>query len=201
MATGREGAAMPALMFDSDQPAVLLGSQCAGARILSYADLATPQLVAAGGGRLGWIDRGLGDPMKVASIADIEPGALSVTAGTARALQWLAEGRPYPTVYHDRNDAAAVSLALGTHPVHRWVATLDGTMRFGQVPADAVQFAGATVLGFHADASVVWNDDWRPLPAAASPAAVAAVKLEMGTLGNVVKALGIAVTALLDDLG
>lgn len=187
---------MPALMFDSDQPAVLLGAQCAGCRILSYADLATPQLITAGAGRLGWIDRGLGDPMSVASIADIEPGALSVADGTARAIHWLAEGRPYPTVYHDRNDAAAVSQALGTHPVHRWVATLDGTMRFAQVPAAAVQFAGAAVLGFHADVSVIWDDSWRPLPAAASPPAVAAVKLEMGTLQNVVKALGIAVTAL-----
>lgn len=189
---------MPALMFDSDNPAALLGGQAAGCRILSYADLATPQLVSLGAGRLGWIDRGLGDPMGLATIADIEPGALSVASGAARCKQWLAEGRHYVTAYHDRNDADAVTTALAGAAVYRWWATLDGTLRPGPGRVDAVQFAGAAELGFHADVSAVWNDAFRPLPAGASATAVAAVKAALNVSLSAEAGLERAIAALLD---
>ena len=170
---------MPALMFDSDDPVVLLEPFLEACRIATYADLVTPTLIRAAAGRLVVIDRGLGDPHNLATVADIEDGALSVAAGAAKIRQWHEEKRPYPTAYHDRNLQAEVDAALTGVPANNWVATLDGTLVPNGYRRAVVQFADAAVLGFHADVSIVWDDGWHPLPAALPSATVA----QLRTLG------------------
>lgn len=164
---------MVGVLFDSDEPAVLLQPFLAGCRVATYADLLNPTLVKEFGPRLIVIDRGHGDPLGLATVADIEPGLLSAAAGAAKVHQWISERRPTPAVYHDRNDWQAVSAALAGAPCRHWVATLDGTADpLGQRPA-GVQILGADKLGFHADLSVVWDETWHPL-APTLPAAEAA---------------------------
>lgn len=171
---------MVSLMLDSDQPTVLLEPRFAGMRIASYADLATPELISAGGRRLVWFDRGYGDPHNVATIADIEPQLLSVADGAAKVKQWIEEKRPFPTAYHDRVQWQAVNEALAGEPYHHMVATLDGTLVPGGLYMAVVQFADAARLGFHADMSIVWDEGWNPLPAGPSDAERAALR-QLGT--------------------
>lgn len=167
---------MPGLMFDSDDVSLLLAADFAGCRLASYADLVTPALYAAAAGHMKVIHRGLGDPHNLATIADIEPGCLSVDAGTALIRQWTSEGRHQPTAYHDRNDWAAVDAKLQGVAYHTWVATLDGNASpDGKRPA-AVQVLDAAKVGLHVDLSVVWDDKWFPLPAGPSLAQVHTLK-------------------------
>ena len=155
---------MPGVLFDSDNPHDLLMPALAGCRVATYADLLTPDLVKQFGPRLIVIDRGHGDPLGLATVADIEPGLLTVAQGVAKVKQWLNERRPGPAAYHDRNDWAAVAAGLAGTPARHWVATLDGTCSpNGQRPA-AVQILGEAKLGFHADISIVWDDSWHPAP-------------------------------------
>lgn len=164
------------LLIDSDQPEVLADWHFAGCRLATYADLMTPQLVANFAGRLVVIDRGMGDPMNLATVADIEAGALSVDQGAARIRQWIKEGRPSVTAYHDRADWPAVDQATaGTH-CFNWLATLDGTADpAGKYPA-AVQIEGSAALGMHVDLSIVWQDWWHPLAISPGPAQIAALR-------------------------
>lgn len=151
-------------MFDSDQPAVLTEAITTGCRVATYADLLTPELVRQFTGRLVVIDRGLGDPLDRASVADCEAGALTIAQAAERVRLWHAAGRRWPTVYHDRADWPAVAEACKGLAYWNWVATLDGTLNpDGRRPA-VVQFAGASRVGAHTDVSVVWNDSWHPLP-------------------------------------
>lgn len=156
---------MPGLMFDSDQISVLTGPDCEGCRVATYADIVTPELISALGGRLVVIHRGLGDPHNVATVADIEDGALTPEQGSSLIRQWIGESRPSPTAYHDRAQWAAVTQALAGVRYHTWVSTLDGTLLPNNERPDVVQFASADGVGFHADCSMVWNDSWHPLPA------------------------------------
>lgn len=161
---------MPALMLDSDQPAVLLEPRFANLRIATYADLVTPEIIAAAGPRLKVIDRGSGDPHGLATIADIERGVLSAAEGVAKVKQWLEERRPQPTVYHNRAQWEEVNRAADGLNYAHWVATLDGTLVPSGFYMAAVQFAGAGTLGFHADMSIVWEDSWHPVPGGPSAA-------------------------------
>lgn len=167
---------MPAVMFDSDEVAVVLSAECAGSRIATYADLVTPKIVAEAGGRMKVIDRGLGDPHNLATIADIEPGCLTVDAGTARIRQWVSEGRHQPTAYHDRNDWAEVDAKLAGVVYFTWLATLDGTASPNGRRPDVVQILDSAKLGIHADLSIVWNDRWHPLPSGPTQAQVNTLK-------------------------
>src|SRR5258708_21931957 len=162
---------MPGLMFDSDEPAVLLSAACEGCRVAPYADLVTPAIIAAAGPRLVVIARGKGDPHNVATVADIEQGCLTVMDGAAKVRQWIAAGRPFPTAYHNRSIAAQVTAAIGRGRYYTWDATLDGTMRVPGVNLTAVQIAPASGVGFHADLSIIWDDSWHPLSGGAAPAA------------------------------
>lgn len=163
---------MPALLFDSDNPHDLLVPYLAGCRVATYADLMTPDLVKQFGPRLIVIDRGHGDPLGLATVADIEPGLLTVAQGVAKVRQWLNERRPGPAAYHDRADWAAVASGLAGTTARHWVSTLDGTCSpNGQRPA-AVQILGEAKLGFHADVSIVWDDTWHPVQAPLAAAEV-----------------------------
>lgn len=167
---------MAGLLFDTDTPQILLEPLFYGCRVATYADLVTPTLLAQLAGRLIVIDRGLGDPHNVATVADIEDGALSVASGAEKIKGWHAEGRPFPTAYHDRALQAAVDQALAGTPCNNWVATLDGTLLPDGVRRAVVQFAGAAAIGVHADLSIVWDDGWHPMPAYPPAATVAALR-------------------------
>ena len=159
---------MPGLMLDTDNTALLATAPFAYARLATYADLMTPAIEAEFRGRLIVIDRGHGDPMSLATVADIEDQLLTVEQGAAKIRQWNAEHRPFPTAYHDRALWAAVDAALAGVPHYTWVSTLDMTIVPDGRKPDAVQFAGAAAIGFHADLSIVWNDNWCPIRPAVS---------------------------------
>lgn len=163
-------------MFDSDDVTVLADALFAGCRIASYADLVNPRLYAAAAGRMKVIDRGNGDPHGLATIADIEPGCLTVDQGVALIRQWASEGRHQPTAYHDRNLWAEVDAKLAGVSYHSWIATLDGTCSPDGKRPDAVQILDSSKVGQHVDMSIVWNEAWFPLPAGPSIAQVNAVK-------------------------
>lgn len=163
-------------MFDSDDPVLLATPRFAGHRIATYADLVTPRMYAAAAGWMKVIDRGLGDPHGLATIADIEPGCLTVQAGTDKIKQWHAEGRQQPTAYHDRAEWQAVDQALAAVPHFTWIATLDGTcMPDGKTP-HAVQILDANKVGLHVDMSVIWDEQWFPVPHAPTIAQAEAIK-------------------------
>ena len=157
---------MPRLMFDSDKP---LDLPITGDLLATYADLIGAAELATL--RHRWrgvvlIERGLGDPLGLASVIDIEAHA----EGVGAARPWLTRkhgaGVHYLTTYCNRATVAAVDAAVHGLPHWRWIATLDGTahiagMAPGHHPA-AVQCLNAAMLGFHADASVVWADAWNP---------------------------------------
>lgn len=167
---------MPGLLFDTDTPELLTEPRFAACRVATYADLVTPALCQELRGRLVVIDRGLGDPMGLASVADIEPGALTVASAAERMHAWQQQGRPFVTAYHDRAVQQDVDQATAGMGIFNWVATLDGTLLPDGRTRAAVQFAGAASLGFHADLSIVWDDSWHPLPAAPPPVLVADIK-------------------------
>jgi hypothetical protein len=180
---------MPDMMLDTDNPALLSGPLFAGCRVATYADLVTPLILSNYLGRLIVIDRGRGDPHNAATVADIEPTLLTVAEGVAKIKQWVAEHRPFPTAYCDRNDWPAVDAALAGIPHHDWIATLDGTLLpDGRRPA-VVQVWGETALGFHADLSIVWDDTWHPIRPAVSWASVAGLEATATTLAHQIQLL------------
>jgi len=158
------------LMLDTDKP---LGLTVTTGMLATYADLADAPLVAhlsRTHGHVVWIERGLGDPLGLATILDVEGGAVR----PAQAPVWYdrrhAQGAKSLTVYCNRSTLAEVDTEMGPRNFYRWVARLDGISAVpgftpGKSPA-AVQIMGAAALGFHADASLVFQDAWQPTPRA-----------------------------------
>lgn len=156
--------------IDSDDLSVLAGLDGRADFLLTYADLIDSEalLVHLRGetshSELVFIDRGLGDPLDLATIADIEPDAL----GVAGLPEWVAgkraAGKQWLTGYCDRNDLDAV-VAIVRHRIWHFVATLDGTMHVdGWAPLHGpalIQVLGENALGIHADLTVVLEDGWR----------------------------------------
>jgi hypothetical protein len=159
---------MARLMFDSDNIADLPDNTlCA-----TYADLVhnpadVDNLRKRFRHGILFIDRH-GDPLDIATILDVERGL----HGANDVPGWLDHKKSKGitgTVYCNRSSLDAVNAAAGQRQLSRWIATLDGTMHIpnfkaGETPA-AVQFATSQMLGFHCDASVVWEDGWHPAPA------------------------------------
>lgn len=115
------------------------------------------------------IDRNAGDPLGLASVADVEPGCLTAAQLPGWFERKTKNKIEYLTVYSDRADLPAIDDALrGTgHESHwRWVATLDGTVDItGLKPLHrpaVVQILGAARLGIHADMSLVLEPGWHP---------------------------------------
>jgi hypothetical protein len=156
---------MPSIMFDSENLTALLDPRLAGCRVATYADLVTPELVRKLQGRLKVIDRGWGDELGLATIADVEPGLLTVAEGAAKLQQWHSENRPRPTGYCDRATWPEFRAAAAPLKPWWWIATLDGTGNpLGEFPA-AVQLLGEAAVGLPLDLTVVWDDHWFPLTA------------------------------------
>jgi hypothetical protein len=169
-------------MFDSDNPAVLADAMFAGCRVATYADLITPALVQQFAGRLLVIDRGHGDPLGMAHIVDCESGAVTAAQCVQKIKAWNTAGRGHIAVYANRSTMPAVLAACLPVRPYQWVATLDGTMNpDGHYPS-AVQFAGEDKLGKHVDISVVYDENWFPMPAPVSAQQLANVRHDAAAL-------------------
>lgn len=110
------------------------------------------------------IDRGLGDPTGLSTVADVERGAMTVDQAAAWYDRQHAKQLRDLTVYCSRDSLAAVDTAMGARVFYRWIATLDGTVHIDgfkplQAPA-AVQCLSETMLGVHGDGSLVLQDHW-----------------------------------------
>lgn len=112
------------------------------------------------------IDRGLGDPTGLASVFDIEPGALSITSAVAKYDDAKRRGIQFLTAYHDRAEAAAVKAGFGDRNPWHWYATLDGTAHItGYSPLAGpavIQVLASNSLDYRADGSLVYEDGWNP---------------------------------------
>lgn len=139
--------------------------------LATYADLVTSQLQLDQLRRrfpdseLVFFDRGLGDPLDIATIADVEPLAMTIGQLPGWTARKRAAGKRYLTGYCDRNDLAAVQAIMG-HGLYHGVATLDGTCHVGGFqplhgPA-FVQILGSDHTGIHANLSLVLEDGWHP---------------------------------------
>jgi hypothetical protein len=104
-----------------------------------------------------------GDPTGAATILDVETGL----HGTADIPGWLDRKKREGitgTIYLNRANLAAGLTAIGTLQHFLWVATLDGTMHIqgfkpGKSPA-VIQCFSESMLGFHADGSVILHSGW-----------------------------------------
>lgn len=188
------------LALDSDDPAALTGIV---PFLFTYSDITSDAELAELRARFPasqvlLIDRGLGDPGRRATLADVETGALT----PASLPGWLDErrGTPFLTAYCNRNTLPAVVQAVGSRPCWHWVATLDGTCHIDGYPAlggpALVQILGEQQLGIHADLSIVLHDGWHPARYLVSPAVAA----ELANLRKGYVDLGTTVTGLLRDL-
>jgi hypothetical protein len=187
---------MTSLMFDSDDPSVLMNNLLNGCRVATYADLLSAELVSQFAGRLIVIDRGHGDPMNLAHVVDIESGAYSVDTGAAKIQQWNKEGRGHIAAYVDRADWNAVlTLCLPVKP-YMWIATLDGTLDPSGKWPTAVQFNGASTIGIHVDVSIVYDETWVPITAPYSSTAVRNAQGLSNQLTSLAASLASAVKAL-----
>lgn len=160
-------------MIDTDQLAALTGH---AELLATYADLVTdlPAFQARyPHSEIILIDRGIGDPTGMASVFDIEQGALDLPAARAHYEAQASKGIRFLTVYHDRAIADEVKAAFAPHMPYHWYATLDGTAHIaGYVPLEgpvAVQCLSSADLGYHADGSLVFEDSWHPTRTVATP--------------------------------
>jgi|SRR5215831_14964453 len=170
------------VMLDTDDSAQLTATPIRAAILATYADQVDAGVLADL--KRSWpqvvlIDRGMGDPLGRASVIDVEKGARLPGDVPAWISHQRARGIKYLTVYANRSTMPSVDSVMAGHGAgfYRWYATDDGTAhiagyRPGLTPA-AVQIAGADSLGFHADLSLAFEDQWHPAPAAAPPPAAA----------------------------
>jgi hypothetical protein len=108
-----------------------------------------------------FIDRGLGDPLQLATIADCEAGALRPGDLPAKISEWHGQGKKYVTVYSDLADIDEVKDATRGLSYWHWVAWFGHLTVPGHNPA-AVQFANDTSLDARVDLSLVWHPGWHP---------------------------------------
>lgn len=155
------------LMCDSDQAADLV--ECPF--VTAYADkITTPAACAALEARFPrskvlYIDRGLGDPLDLATIGDFEPGALTKADARPWVKARLAAGKRFTTAYSDQDWLPDLITALDGLPYWHWIAD-PGALTVPGHPAATVQVMFAPPKGPHIDLSVVKNDAYWPAPAA-----------------------------------
>lgn len=156
---------------DSDQIGALIPLDGRVDFIMTYADLVrdTADLNELRAefkhSELVFVDRNLGDPLDLATIIDVEPGAYSADQIPGWIHRKKAAGKEYLTGYCDRSHLAAVQ-AIARHQIWHFIATLDGTMHLsGWQPMRGpalIQILGEQQLGVHADFTVILEDKWRP---------------------------------------
>jgi hypothetical protein len=158
------------IMLDSDKLGDLPSS--AAPLLSTYSDLigspaALRELQAHhAGSKIVLIDRGMGDPTGLASVADTETGALAPSQLPAWFGRKQRHQVPFLTSYCNRDNLAECDRELQGVTHWRWVATLDGTAVLalpGYTPLRrpaVIQVLGADKIGVHADLSLVYNDSW-----------------------------------------
>lgn len=147
------------------------------------------------------IDRKLGDPTRLASVCDIEPGAWA----PEEYGDWYdLKGRQGVTdraAYCDRSELAAVTESAHGRAFYRWVATLDGTAHIdGCTPLhapDAVQILGDVAVGSHFDLSLVYNAGWH---ATEDLAWVPSVKATLASMSGYLQTMRSDVSRIMSEI-
>lgn len=155
---------MPArTMLDSTTPDVLPHWPHVKAFYIDGQYSATAEQIAAWHGPRLLINV-TGDPTHGGDMLDVENGDATPASIPAWFDARHAAGIARPGVYSDRDQFGACTQALAGRVAARWLATLDGTIvnRFDGEDLDAVQFAGASELGFNGDVSLIFRDDFCP---------------------------------------
>lgn len=152
------------LACDSDD----LGALIETSVILTYADLITDtdtrqQLRARfPRSRLLFMDRGLGDPLKLATVWDVERGALTPDEVPERFDTAQAAGRQYLTGYVSLDRLPRLVEVMAGRPWWKWVALWGGGLEVPGHPFAMMQFASGKMLGAGVDLSVIRDDTWHP---------------------------------------
>lgn len=115
-----------------------------------------------------WIDVNGSDPK--ADILDVEKGDATPDRCPTWAKDHNKAGTDFPAViYCNRSNLTPVFNAMDAAGLHiardfyTFVSTLDGTLRLPDMTGVvAVQAFGAAQLGFNADVSLVYNDNFKP---------------------------------------
>jgi hypothetical protein len=158
------------MMCDSDQPSALLPTPVRA----TYADLFTShdQLIEErarhAGSTLILGNRGLGDPLGVATWADYERGALTRESLRRAVEEMHADLRGFVTVYHSADRATEVVHTLDGLTYWQWVAGWGNLDLRGSGHA-VHQFLPYTALNVRCDLSVIRSPAWHPAPST-SPA-------------------------------
>ena len=150
------------LACDSDR----LSSLVETAVVLTYADLVPThgELLALEArfphSEVGLIARGLGDPLGLATIADIEAGALAPAAMPDWFAKKRAEGWSCVTGYGPRTLLEQTAQLAGPHGWWRWFASWGSTLQVPGHPDAMVQFDNDVIE--HVDWSMIRNPNWHP---------------------------------------
>lgn len=153
------------LMCDSDEPDALVPTDVAA----TYADLFTHHHQAEGlqarlpRTQLVFIDRALGDPLGLATVADYESHAVGGHDLRAKLERWHTEHRQFVTVYHDEADTEKVMELVGGVSFYQWVAWYGHLITTPKRHA-VQQFVSNTTLDLHLDLSVIHDPGWHPDP-------------------------------------
>lgn len=128
------------MLFESEDPLLLANPFFAGDLVATYADVLTPQLCEQFAGRLLVIDRGLGDPLSAAHVADIGPGAYSLERGVELMRGWILAGRRMVTAHVSGVPMWSVAQLLAPLDAYYWVSCAgDATSPAGYQQPDAAR--------------------------------------------------------------
>lgn len=150
------------LACDSDQLARLVETQV----VLTYTDLITDMSGLAmlekrfPHSEIGLIDRGLGDPTGQATIANVEPGALTPAQAAVFLGAKRHDGWSCVTGYGLASALAEVEQIAGPHNWWRWFARWGTVLEIPERPAAMLQFDNDPVE--HLDWSIIRNPHWHP---------------------------------------
>lgn len=110
------------MLFESEDPLLLANPWFAGDLVATYADVLTEAVSEQFAGRLLVIDRGLGDPLSAAHVADIGPGAYPLDRGVQLMRQWILEGRRMVTAHVSGVPMWSVAQLLAPLDAYYWVS-------------------------------------------------------------------------------
>jgi hypothetical protein len=143
--------------------------------VMPYADLiGTSQELAALRARfprseLVFFDRGLGDPLGLATIIDVERGARLPRDCPDWFDERHAAGHKYLTVYASYARMPAVDQHMAGRGFWRFFAYWGNGLVVPGHPDAMIQFASGAMLGAKVDLTLVHNDAWHPRTPQAAP--------------------------------
>lgn len=119
------------------------------------------------------IDRGLGDPLGLAGIIDVERFARTPADAPVWFDKQHAAGFQYLTVYASLDKMAEVAKRMGDRKWWRFYAYWQGGLHVAGHTDAMIQFASGAELGAPCDLTLVHNDRWHPQRGGVSPQAMA----------------------------